>query len=307
MNNNKSGENYMEQSNNKFIESMKQLNKMVEPIREKSQQIQDFFKRMSEQVSNFANLFNSSKIYDSFLLPIKQLSLQLEEAKKDPDSIMNYLLYVDDLSKYFWAMPYDIDTATLKKIFENVNSEKEFDDYMKKYFDKRKLQNLFSDIKLKISKKHIIIFGQIEQGFYNKQYALINNAIISIIDDELAYYIFNKGETKRKDIFTPIIEEFNKKDIDECNFLDLFYLEMLNNNLNILFDNVDFSNIVINNNKDIRRHTTQHGKKYSNKKIVSIMLLNTLYNLLYIKDNLKEYKGSLKTKKEKNGSKKYTL
>ena len=82
---------------------------------------------------------------------------------------------------------------------------------------------------------------------------------------------------------------------------------MLNNNINLLFDNVNFNNITISNNKAIRRHTTQHGKKYSNKKIVSIMLLNTLYNLLYIKEDLKIYKGRLKIKKEKDGNKIYIL
>ena len=82
---------------------------------------------------------------------------------------------------------------------------------------------------------------------------------------------------------------------------------MLNNNINLLFDNVDFNNIKISNNKAIRRHTTQHGKKYSNKKIVSIMLLNTLYNLLYIKEDLKVYKQRLKVKKEKDGSTHYIL
>lgn len=174
-------------------------------------------------------------------------------------------------------MPYNIDTAELKHIFEYVSTEKEFDDYMKKYFTKQKFQNLFNDIKLKLQKKHIIIFRQIEQSFYNRQYALINNSIISIIDDELSYYNYDKKETKRKNILCPIIEEYKNKDVSQCEWLDLFYLEMLNNNLNLLFDNVDFRKIVINNNKTIRRHATQHGKKYSNQKIVSIMLLNTLY------------------------------
>ena len=241
------------------------------------------------------------------MAPMKQLALQIEEVKKDPDSIMNYLSYVKYLSKYFWAMPYKIDTSELKMIFENVSSEKEFDDYMKRYFNKQRMQNLFYDIKLKINRKHIIIFRQIEQSFYNRQYSLINNAIISIIDDELTYYIADKKQTKRTDIFLPIIELFKEKSIGECNFLDLFYLEMLNSNLNILFDNVNFNNIVINNNKAIRRHATQHGKKYSNQKIVSIMLLNTLYNLLYIKDDMKSYRGKLKIKKEKDGSRHYTL
>ena len=253
------------------------------------------------------NQLDFSKFFDNILAPMKQLTIKIDEIKKDPDSVLNYISYVKNLSKYFWAMPYNIDTAELKHIFEYVSTEKEFDDYMKKYFTKQKFQNLFNDIKLKLQKKHIIIFRQIEQSFYNRQYALINNSIISIIDDELSYYNYDKKETKRKNILCPIIEEYKNKDVSQCEWLDLFYLEMLNNNLNLLFDNVDFRKIVINNNKTIRRHATQHGKKYSNQKIVSIMLLNTLYNLLYIKDDLKKYRSRLKIKKERDGSKHYIL
>ena len=37
------------------------------------------------------------------------------------------------------------------------------------------------------------------------------------------------------------------------------------------------------------------------------MLLNTLYNLLYIKDDLKKYKSKLKIKRTHNGAKYYVL
>ncbi len=297
----------MHQPNNELVEAINKIEEIAKPAAQAIQYISEYTKKLSEQIKRAFNQFDFSKFYNNLMAPMKQLALQIEEVKKDPDSIMNYLSYVKYLSKYFWAMPYKIDTAELKMIFENVSSEKEFDDYMKRYFNKQRMQNLFYDIKLKINRKHIIIFRQIEQSFYNRQYSLINNAIISIIDDELAYYIADKKQTKRTDIFLPIIELFKEKSIGECNFLDLFYLEMLNSNLNILFDNVNFNNIVINNNKAIRRHATQHGKKYSNQKIVSIMLLNTLYNLLYIKDDMKGYRGKLKIKKEKDGSRHYIL
>lgn len=297
----------MEQYNSEFVEAIKNINKICEPARQVVQYASEYMKKIGEQVRKFFEQYDFSKMYQNLLIPMQQFAQEIEKIKNDPDSLLNYISYVKNLSNYFWAMPYSIDTSELKAIFENVKTEKEFDDYMKKYFTNQKLQQLFNDIKLKISRKHITIFKQIEQAFYNKQYSLINNAIISIIDDELSYYNYNKKETKRKDILYPIIEEYKKKDVSQCDWLDLFYLEMLNNNINLLFDNVDFNNIKISNNKAIRRHTTQHGKKYSNKKIVSIMLLNTLYNLLYIKEDLKAYKKRLKVKKEKDGSTHYIL
>ncbi len=297
----------MEQYNSEFSEAIKNINKICEPARQAVQYASEYMKKISEQVRKVFEQYDFSKMYQNLLIPMQQFAQEIERIKNDPDSLLNYMSYVKNLSNYFWAMPYSIDTSELKAIFENVKTEKEFDNYMTKYFTNQKLQQLFKDIKLKISRKHITIFKQIEKAFYNKQYSLINNAIISIIDDELSYYNYNKKETKRKDILYPIIEEYKKKDVSQCDWLDLFYLEMLNNNINLLFDNVDFNNIKISNNKAIRRHTTQHGKKYSNKKIVSIMLLNTLYNLLYIKEDLKVYKQRLKVKKEKDGSTHYIL
>lgn len=297
----------MEQYNSEFAEAIKNINKICEPARQVVQYASEYMKKIGEQVKKVFEQYDFSKIYQNLLIPMQQFAQKIEELKNDPDSLLNYMSYVKNLSNYFWAMPYGIDTTELKSIFENVKSEKEFDDYMKKYFTNQKLQQLFNDIKIKISRKHITIFKQIEQAFYNRQYSLINNAIISIIDDELSYYNYNKKETKRKDILHPIIEEYEKEDISKCNWLNLFYLEILNNNINLLFDNVDFNNISINNNKAIRRHATQHGKKYSNKKIVSIMLLNTLYNLLYIKEEMKVYRKRLKVKKEKDGSTHYVL
>ena len=243
---------------------------------------------------------------EKIIKPMQKLALKIEEAEKNPNSKINYMLYADNLSKYYWSMPYKIDTAELKAIFEDVNSEKDFDIYMEQYFNNEKLNDLFKDIENNIEKKHKIIFSQIKQSFYIEHYALINNAIISIIDDELSYYTYDKGETKRKDIFYPIIEDYGSQPIDECNWLVFFYLDMLNNNINVLFDNINFNNINIINSKDIRRHTTQHGKKYSNQKIVSIMLLNTLYNLLYIKKDFKIYKNKLIVKR-KNGKKQYVI
>lgn len=298
---------HMEQYNSEFAEAIKNINKICEPVRQAVQYASEYMKKIGEQVRKVFEQYDFSKMYQNLLIPMQQFAQEIEKIKNDPDSLLNYMSYVKNLSNYFLAMPYSIDTSELKSIFENVKTEKEFDDYMKKYFTNQKLQQLFNDIKLKISRKHITIFKQIEQAFYNKQYSLINNAIISIIDDELSYYNYNKKETKRKDILYPIIEEYQKKDVSQCDWLDLFYLEMLNNNINLLFDNVDFNNIKISNNKAIRRHTTQHGKKYSNKKIVSIMLLNTLYNLLYIKEDLEVYKQRLKVKKEKDGSTHYIL
>ena len=69
---------------------------------------------------------------------------------------------------------------------------------------------------------------------------------------------------------------------------------MVNSNINLLYEQIEFNNkISINTNKKSRRNPISHGKSYSYKKIDTIMLLNTLYYLLVIQNELKEYKNSL--------------
>lgn len=69
---------------------------------------------------------------------------------------------------------------------------------------------------------------------------------------------------------------------------------MVNSNINLLYEQIEFNNkISINTNKKSRRNPISHGKSYSYKKIDTIMLLNTMYYLLVIQNELKGYKNSL--------------
>ena len=75
---------------------------------------------------------------------------------------------------------------------------------------------------------------------------------------------------------------------------------MVNSNINLLYEQIEFNNkISINTNKKARRNPISHGKSYSYKKIDTIMLMNTLYYLLVIQNELKEYKNSLYRNKKK--------
>ena len=46
-------------------------------------------------------------------------------------------------------------------------------------------------------------------------------------------------------------------------------------------------------NKKVRRNPSQHGKYFSNRKIDTIMLLNTVYYLLIVMDTYKQYVGKI--------------
>lgn len=249
-------------------------------------------------ISKMIERTDISKMINGAMLPLMNVFKDLEENRKNPESIISYFDYMKKLSKYYWAFPYDIAGEELKGIFENVNTEKEFDQYIQKYFTKERTKQLFKDIEDKITEKEI--FKQIKFAFENECYALINNSVISIIDNELGYYIYDKTITKRKDVFKPILDIYKNVPINECNWFNVIILEMLNNNINVIFENIKFDKIQISTEKKVRRHTSQHGKLFSNEKVDSLMLINTLYNIIFIKDYLEQYKDRLKLNKSKN-------
>ena len=120
---------------------------------------------------------------------------------------------------------------------------------------------------------------------YNQgQYALINNAIFSIIDNLLSVVLKNKGRTTRKGILQPIIEYYsNNYRFADIDFI--FQLQMLSNNINLIFSDYNFAETKeLETHKKARRHLSAHGVKYSNRRCDSVMLLNTLTSLL---DNMK--------------------
>ena len=115
--------------------------------------------------------------------------------------------------------------------------------------------------------------------------------MLSIIDNCLSYYLINKGSSARINMFKPIIKDLENND-DGTSLI--FIVMMIDNNINRLYEQIEFNQkISIKTNKKARRHPSAHGKSYSNKKIDSIMLMNTLYYLLDKKDELSKYKNSL--------------
>lgn len=79
-----------------------------------------------------------------------------------------------------------------------------------------------------------------------------------------------------------------------------FVLLMMNENIKIIYDNVDFtSGCNVQNKKGVSRNASSHGKLYSNKKESNLMLLNSLYYLKIIENCFKQYKDKLSFNKKK--------
>ncbi len=255
---------------------------------ENMNKLKEFSERMKQITEPLNSLLSNLYVNTECL---SELGEKIKIAKENPNSLLNLYEYADRLSDYFWTKPYKMSTKEMKDIIEKANSDEEFDDEISKYFSNEKLDELFKDINPYISPKHRVLFKQIEYAFYDKKYALANIGILAIIDEMCTYYLINKGCTSRVNLFEPIIKDLDDKKSDKGLII---LIMILNSNINTLYDNIEFNQkIKISTSKKIRRNLCQHGRSYSNKKIDTIMLLNTVYNMLILRKYTDTYKNKL--------------
>lgn len=277
------------------------LKSSKEAIVVKNYSFQVAMQRLGDRIRNFTcellkvtqPMVNSlAQLKDSELLKtITDFAVVLAEAERDPESKLNYYNYIIKMNDYFWVMPYSLSTIELKTIINTKPDEKRFDEFMKEHFDKVKVSNLFKDVRSSIPYGYKTIFMQVEEAFYASEYILVNNALISIIDGLLSIFLFSKVDTSRIDFLVPIINDIEEK--QEDNYI-VFIIFMINNSINRLYENIDFDKPIIKTSKKVRRHVAQHGVRFSNNKIDSLMLMNLLYYILEITGDLKKYHHRLK-------------
>ena len=254
--------------------------------------IQQMTNSMSKAISQIAEVQKqfmntiSETIAKNVSPALRALAFSLDEAKSNPDSLLSWMNYYNRMSEFFWIMPYKITTEELHEILQNVATEKEFDQYINKYFNKAKVELLIKDISIMLpNKNQRKIFDQIVTAYKSKSYALASIGITTMIDNCLSYYLIDKGCTSRLKLFEPIIKDLDlKRENSDFSFIVM----MVNSNINLLYEQIEFNNkISINTNKKSRRNPISHGKSYSYKKI------DTIYYLLVIQNELKGYKNSL--------------
>lgn len=212
----------------------------------------------------------------------------------DLESVFSYEKYKNELNAYHWTLPYGIRPEELNEMLSTVNGEADFDKYMLKYFNDIKVEDTFAYIIERVPRKHRALIKQIQQGYFNKQYALINLAIISIIDDLISRIMINEDKNTNAGALKPLAEYLGQLPI---NYFDVtcFEVLMLDNNIDFIFENQHFSDgCKVESNKKVRRHQAIHGRKISNKKIDSLMLINTLQTILSVENILNVFKRTIK-------------
>ena len=243
---------------------------------------------------------NVSEYMASFSEAMASFGEAIKKATNDPYSYINFMDYQKKLDSYHWAWPYGITPEELRRLLEQATDEKSFDRIMQSFFSRERINDMFSYTLGNLPRKHQKIFSQIMVSYRQKHYALINNALLSILDNTLSEVLKDKGCVTRKGLLLPIINYYaNKYCLHEIPFI--FEMQMLSNSIDLIFANYHFSEkITLESNKTVRRHLSMHGVRYSNEKIDSVMLINTLAALLRNQPYIKPFKNSLKyTRKER--------
>lgn len=280
-------------------ETVTELSGFINKISEKiGKSLSDFTEKLITQI----NMIMATEYMRDFFAALQQFSLDIEN---NPDSYFNYMRYQKNLDNMHWAWPYEIKTEELKSLLENAHNEKEFDTLMKFFFKEEKIDKMVQEMLTLLPDRHKMMLKQAKNAFDRGDYAIANNALMSIIDNALSEYLENKGQNKRVGIFQPIINHYEGFAIGEVDFI--FELCMLSNNINFIFQDCSFDKkIEIKTNKKVRRHTSLHGVRYSNKRIDTLLLFNTLVNVLKQQSLLCDYRNSLiwdrRTKKFKFSS-----
>lgn len=283
-------------------------NTRFDQIQKTIETINDFSNSVSEMLASTIQTFQSmvdqitKTLATDFMQGVwntmQSFAQSVHDTVNDPDSYFSHTKYQKGLDNFHWAWPYEIRPEELKELLEGAENEKEFDRLMGRFFNGYKLDKMFLFLSDELPKHHKTMIQQVQNGYKRRDYAIASNALMSILDNLLSAYMYNKGKTQRSGILEPMVEFYeNDFPLNEIPFI--FELCMLSNNINFIFRRFDFNEMPhVDSNKKAYRHPSVHGVQYTNKRIDMVMLLNTLCALTRFKEILKSFENGLMVRKD---------
>lgn len=287
--------------NQEYSESIKRIQELVSVISKTiAPQISDanrtltfFAERMRDVLGSIKNI-NTTEYMKPLYERFTQLAEEVQKAKENPDSIINYYRYSKKLIDFHWTWPYGLGSAEMLDAIGKIESEEEFDAWLVEYFDDEIIDNLFFDTISNIPQDYREAVNQVKLAIETGGYILANNTLISILDGMLSRYVHKKKIIHRRDILEPIVDFYDQYPLEKVPFI--FELGMLHENINFIFEDIDFNIIAIKSHKQVRRHTSMHGMRYSNERVDAVFLANALYWLVALDEKLKPFENTIKEK-----------
>ena len=181
------------------------------------------------------------------------------------------------LDQFYWVIPFEYEYNNIQKL-SKYTTQKEFDEYILKYFNVNRTKRLFSKIKKQCkSKDKKELVKQVENAYFREDYAICITSLITMLDGLTLQLLEPNSENQHLSykIIESMLNYINSCPPDEFSYEMYIKVDILNNFYLKLYANE--KNFKMSKTKTLSRHLNSHGVRYLNKKVEVLRLLNAIY------------------------------
>lgn len=181
------------------------------------------------------------------------------------------------LDQFYWVIPFEYEYNNIQKL-SKYTTQKEFDEYILKYFNVNRTKRLFSKIKKQCkSKDKKELVKQVENAYFREDYAICITSLITMLDGLTLQLLEPNSENQHLSykIIESMLNYINSCPPDEYSYEMYIKVDILNNFYLKLYANE--KNFKMSKTKILSRHLNSHGVRYLNKKVEVLRLLNAIY------------------------------
>lgn len=181
------------------------------------------------------------------------------------------------LDQFYWVIPFEYEYNNIQKL-SKYTTQKEFEEYILKYFNVNRTKRLFSKIKKQCkSKDKKELVKQVENAYFREDYAICITSLITMLDGLTLQLLEPNSENQHLSykIIESMLNYISSCPPDEYSYEVYIKVDILNNFYLKLYANE--KNFKMSKTKTLSRHLNSHGVRYLNKKVEVLRLLNAIY------------------------------
>lgn len=229
--------------------------------------------KLSEMLKSIANSYDFSKLIN-IAISSKLQNIMDELSKTISSAHLGDLTGYETeyLNKRYWVIPFEYE-------YKNINgltklNQKDFDQKMIKYFNKSRINRLFSEcIKRETKKDKKRILRQIKQNYFLGNYSVCLASLITYVDN-LTLQFVDDNSTKQHTSYK-VINSLHNYYLEHDTYQMFLKIEVLKNFYDKLYNNDE--ELKNPKSNSMNRNLISHGAKYFNKKIDTLRILNAIW------------------------------
>ena len=229
--------------------------------------------KLSETIKSIINSYDFNNIINvAVSSKLQTIIQQLSESLK-PINLGDLSGYETEyLKKRFWVIPFEYEYKNVKQLTDLSN--KGFNNEMLKYFNKSRVNRLFTScIKKETKSDKKKLLRQVKQNYILGNFSICNVALITYLDSLSLKFIDSSSRCQHKS--HEVVNNIHQYYEDHDTYQMYLKAEILKNFYDILYDNEN--NLKNPNSKTLNRHLASHGTIYSDNKIDTLRLINAIW------------------------------